>query len=265
MRVSFLDLLLAWLVCTAVLVMEAIGLNLPTILRLPTGAVFLLGTLYLMYSALTVVLYDDFRLDLRIALTVGAFFGLTILVGIILNATPWGLTRLSWMTSFSLIATVALWISAFGRNLKKQVTPIVWGLSLSNISLLILATGLAVSAFVLANVGLQAQPRYGFTQFWMLPSDASAPMVLTVGIYSAEHTPHYYTVRLLSNGVILQDWVGISLHPDETWETSYTIPNTGITYPITAELYRDAETKPYRRVEYWLSEIDRLSESIPQP
>lgn len=265
MRVRPLDLVLAWLVCTTVVLMEVIGLNLPPILRLPTGAAFLLGTLYLMYSALTVVLYDDFRLDLRIALTVGAFFGITILIGIILNATPWGLTRLSWLTSFNLIASIALFIGMFGRNLKKQATPVVWGLSLSNASLLILAAGLAVSAFALAHVGLQAQPRYGFTQFWMLPRAEDTPFVLTVGIYSAEHTPQTYTARLLSNGVILQDWVGIPLNPDETWETTYTIPNTGITYPITAELYRDAEAEPYRRVEYWLSEVDRLSESTPQP
>jgi uncharacterized membrane protein len=256
---------LAWLVCTAVLSMEVIGLNLPPILRLPTGAAFLLGTLYLMYSALTVVLYDDFRLDLRIALTVGAFFGITILIGIILNATPWGLTRLSWLTSFHLIASVGLLISAFGRNIKKQATPVVWGLSLTSVSLLILAIGLGVSAFALAHVGLQAQPRYGFTQFWMLPRAEDAPTVLTIGMYSAEHTPHTYTVRLLSNGVILQDWVAIPLNPDQTWEMTYTIPNTGITYPLTAELYRDAETAPYRRVEYWLSEVDRLSESTPQP
>jgi len=265
MRVKASDLILAWLVCTAVLSMEVIGLNLPPILRLSTGATFLFTTLYLIYSGLTVVLYDDFRLDLRIALTVGAFFGVTILIGIILNATPWGLTRLSWMTSFNLIASIALFISLIGRTLKKQDTPVVWGLSLSNVSLLILAVGLTVSAFALAHIGLQAQPRYGFTQFWMLPSTPDTPTVLTLGTYSAEHTPQTYTVRLLSNGVILQDWVAIPLNPDETWETTYTIPNTGITYPITAELYRDAETIPYRRVEYWLSEINRLSESSPEP
>ena len=60
-------LILAWLVSTAVLSMEIIGLDLPTLLRLPTGAAFLSTVLYLMYSALTVVLYDDFRLDIRMS------------------------------------------------------------------------------------------------------------------------------------------------------------------------------------------------------
>lgn len=265
MRARAWGLVLAWLVCTAVLLLEVFGLQLPTLLRLPTGAAFLFAVLYLMYSALTVVLYDDFRLDIRIALTIGTFFGVTILSGIILNGTPWGLTRLSWMTSFNLIAAVALFISLFGSSLKQQRTPVVWGFSPSHVSLLILAAGLAVSAFALAHVGLQAQPRYGFTQFWMLPSDANTPTVLTVGAYSAEHTPHRYTVKLLSNGVILQDWVGVPLSPNETWETTYSIPNTGITYPITAELYRDDEVEPYRRTEYWLSETNRLSESTAQP
>ncbi len=253
MRVKYTDVGLAWATNLMVVAVESLGLNFLPIIRLGTGALFLFTVLFTLYSALTVVLYPDFRLDLRISLTIGLFMGSNILLGIILNATPWGLTRASWMVSFALLATLAAAITLAGRTIKQLTPPLVWGLNLYQVSVLLVGGGLLAAAFLLANLGVEVQPRIGFTQFWMVPTDPNTPQVLNIGIYNAEHSEQVYTVRLTSSGgVILQDWVGIPLRPDEKWEVEYVIPNTGVTYPLSAELYRADTSGVYRRTEYWL-------------
>jgi uncharacterized membrane protein len=253
MNVKLGDLLSAWVGCTIVLTLEMIEHPLIQQSRLITGGVLLALVLYLLYAALTVVLYDHFRLDLRIALTISVFISATIFIGIVLNSTPWGLTRHTWIASYTVLSGIALITASAGRMVKQQQTPVKWGLRPKQAAMIGLGGTLFVASFLLANVGMRSQPGEGFTQFWMLPASDAAPTILEIGILNVEQRAETYSIRLLSNATVIEEWSGIELRPDEQWEISYTIPNSGIAYPLVAQLYVPRQEQPYRRTEYWLN------------
>jgi hypothetical protein len=246
----YADALLAWCICIGLLLLELA--NLPVI-RLLVGTAFLASVLYLLYCALTVILYDDFRLELRIALTIALFFSGTIASGILLNATPLGLTRQTWMASYTLIAGVALITTVAGRFVKKLKTPVVVDIQAGQILLLMLTAGLIGGAFALVNIGLNLQPAEGATQFWMMREGNRLPPTLKIGVFNVEDQPQVYTVQLLAAGNIIIEWADIELQHNEKWEINYTLPEAGIVYPLEAHLFIPKQAAPYRRTRFWLT------------
>lgn len=243
------DALIAWILCITLLMVELAGLPVP---RLMVGALFLGSVLYLLYAALTVILFDDFRLELRIALTIAVFFSGTIAAGVLLNSTPLGLTRLTWMAAYTFLAGVALITTVAGRFVKKQHTPIILKISVSQFALIALTGGLVVGAFTLANVGLWLQPAEPFTQFWMVREGEQTPPTLKIGIFNMEDRPQTYKVQLLAAKNVIIEWPDIELGNTEKWEISYTLPELGIVYPLEGHLYISEQEIPYRRTRFWL-------------
>lgn len=247
----YVDIVFAWMI---VLTMLSIQILMPDFPRLLTGALFLCAVIYLIYSSLTIILYYDFRTELRIAMTIGVFFTITIAVGILLNALNLPINRQTWLLSYSFIASIAFLTTAGARYVRKYDTPIIWNISRIQIVILGFAGVVAVAAFLLANVGLVIQSGTGFTQFWTLGNEDSLPPVLTIGIFNVERETRTYDVQLRASGNNIVEWEDITLDHNTKWEIEYELPEVGIVYPLEGYLFIDGEEEPYRRTEFWLTE-----------
>jgi hypothetical protein len=248
--VRSVDVLIAWIWCVSLLMLELLGGSFPAPIPTLIGLVFLASLGYLLYSAVTVILYESFRSDLRVALTIGVFVSGSIVAGVLLNLTPLGLTaRVGWMASYTFLAGLALIVVVSGRIVKPHPMPLEWALDAPKFALFTLAVSIVASAYLLAQAGISAQPAEGFTQFWMLRSDD--PNTLDIGIFNVERMPKTYRVTLTSGDVIVAEWNDIVLNDNAEWRGSFEL-SPGMIYPITAELTVDGHSGVYRQTEFWL-------------
>jgi hypothetical protein len=253
----YLDLVLTAVGLLLAVVLQAI--NDAEVLRPFVGLLFLACTGYIIYAALTLALSDHFGLAARVAITIVAYVSTSVSIGTLLNLSRWGLTRQTWLMSLTILASVLLIVTALSRTAADHHVYARWNLTRSQTAKLGLAGGLFAAAFAVAYAGSVAQPTTGFTQLWMVQTGDTTDVSLRMGIYNVENESQTYSLQVLSNRNVIEEWQDIRLSPDTKWETTWALPEAGIVYPLVGELYISGQEKVYRRTQFWLVEPSPIS------
>jgi hypothetical protein len=95
-----------------------------------------------------------------------------------------------------------------------------------------------------ARMGVEQQPRPGFTQLWVVRDGGDA---MTVGISNAEGAPETFRVAIALDGEPLTERRGIELTDGRSWTETMPIPE--LARPISSlevRLFRAGDEEPYR-------------------
>lgn len=203
---------------------------------------------------------------------------LTVLGGIVLNATPWGLQPLSWLALLGGM-TVAAALTALvrlrrirmgaggrlgsaassrrgGESSAQGVQVPTARLALPMVAILLLALAVYV-----ARIPAPAAQFQGYTTLWMAPNGEQAAPGVRIGVQSAEFEPAGYRLEVRVNGQVSGVWPDLALAPNQAWQTQVVLPETGgAGIELEALLYRnDAPRIVYRQVRYSPDEPDRTA------
>ena len=246
-----LDLLLVglWVVCTcATLPLQDTA---PAFVRSITGLLMIGSLLYATYRMLTALFAEHFDAAFRVALTIGLFIGVTLCLGIVLNFTPWGITRPMWMLGFGLVTMVMLLVTMVAER-HWQPPATVWRISPARLMALVLVAGMFLGAYGVARVGLEQQASPSFTELWLSADETIPQDTLEIGLISHEHQTMTYRLELGgADDSLIQTWENITIAPGTTWQSSIALSSTNTVYPVVGRLYRAGDIQPYRRVDYW--------------
>jgi uncharacterized membrane protein len=195
------------------------------------------------------------RVAERLVLSLGLSLAVTVVGGVLLDWTPWGLQARSWVLllgSITLSATAWTAYQERGRPLTHTGRP--WmGLDRSGWTRLALAALVMSLAVTVGITGALLQPRPGFTQLWMLPVDA---LSARVGVHNMEGMRVQYRLQVLADGTCALQWPLIDLEHNEQWERtielSSELPDPGLLEAVLCRV--DAADTTCRRVALRLDE-----------
>ncbi len=250
MRPRSLDLLLAGFWVVSITVTLPFEDAVPGFVRSLTGAIIIGMLLYATYALVSALYHERLDPALRIALSLGLFIGFTLMIGLGLNLTPAGITRAGWIMGYSVLGLLLL-VATYSVRLHTSPEPPP-RLKASSAALLMLLVIIFATSYAVARIGLDRQPRAGFTLLWLQRDDSASGIQLDLGITSDEDAPERYRLEVRAGDTLLQSWTDIDLAPGETWKTSLEVPPNTVA-PVTGQLYRAGDTEPYRRVEFWLN------------
>ena len=213
--------------------------------------------------------HDGLGLPERLLFMLMASISNTILGGLVLSQTAWGLQTTSWtvwMTTVTLLGALITWLrreAAPVEQADSELASLPQGffnfgarLGLRWRDGLWLALALFGVVLVLRMAQLPASPHglQGYSMLWIAPvsENVSEPsgQTIQVGVRSQEFGPVVYKVELTVDGRLLQEWPSIQLDPNQQWVETVGLDGAqtaGAT--IEASLYRlDQPTVRYRWV-----------------
>jgi uncharacterized membrane protein len=196
----------------------------------------------------------------RSVMSLGLSLALTILGGLLLNLTPWGLRREPWALLLGGLTLLFAVLSEVRRQrlvaapATSAATPRpTFRLHPSQALLLGLAALLMTGAVGVARFGALNQPSQGFTQLWLQAVEDGAPGTVRLGVSNQEQGPMRYQLRVTSGEQLLGEWDNLELQPGARWEVVEALTLApGAVQPIEATLYRDGEPEAYRSVHLYL-------------
>jgi uncharacterized membrane protein len=215
----------------------------------------------------------------RVALSFGLSIAVVPLIGLIINATPWGIaleSSLYSITSFIFITSIIAWLrwrrlpASERFNIEFQMTMLGWGRSAWDKALsLVLALTLLGS---LATVGyVIAVPKAGesFSELYILGLEGEAadyPSELVVGeegrvivgISNNEHKTVSYRVEVRMDGDKNNEVGPIVLEHDDGWEgeVSFVPQVPGENQKVEFLLYKNGEASPcLKPLHLWVDVI----------
>ena len=209
--------------------------------------------LVLLGSALSSALVPSPRLELveRVAFSLGLGLATLIVDGFIINASGEGMSRSNWAISLGVITIVAAGIGGYRDRAGHtqvddglppgQASPSGTGLRwIAPAAAIVAAVGIVMAASVVATVGLQNQPRPGFTELWLLPTTSTSEV--TVGVTNREGADETYRLEITTDDAPLATWDSLSLARGETWTLLVSIPQDGrTTTSVRATLTRASD------------------------
>lgn len=213
--------------------------------------------------ALTSALFPrrGFGIPERLLFSLALSLVITVLGGLLLNLTPWGLRAGPWAVLLGGI-TLGAFAVAHLRRRGQSASTSGWlrtvniGFTFRQGLLLGLAALIVCGAVAVSIIGAERQPYPGFSQLWMLPAGGANPKnAVQLGVSNRESTTMQYRLAVNVDGKVVKEWASINLNPNEKWEATLLLPQTGGvgTAKVEADLYRtDAPTKIYRHVVLWL-------------
>lgn len=268
MRLKHPDLLLASAVALANVVWALLPYRFPAVgITLALPLVFAL-TGY----TLTAVLFHKRSLDPahRVLLSLGLSVAIDIAGGLALNVFPIGLRPASWSVLLAFLTALFAALAAYLRraaaiprsphNVGTRLVasaPLITSIRLSWHSLVLfgLAATVVILSVAFSAYSVAQQPRAGFTQFWMLPTNQPGKScAVRLGIQSEELTTTTYRIDVTANGAQITTSSPVELAPRQAWEQLIPVvfSDTGSVY-IEAQLYRvDKPSAAYRRVNITL-------------
>lgn len=174
---------------------------------------------------------------------------ITSLMGLVLNATPWGITRETWIISLGGLTLINLVIGLLIGDFsirKPHDRPVQ--LPIYQGALIAFAFIIALFAIELAREGAQQQYTSDITQLWMLPGEDASEF--TVGITSRDLAPVEYKLIIKDGSQTIEE--AFLLKPNETWEKEYSLPG-GAVREVHAYLSRlDRPHAVDRQTSLWL-------------
>lgn len=188
--------------------------------------------------------------------SVGLSLAITILGGLMLNWSPWGLQAASWallLGAAALLASAIAWLRR-PRLLMPAERPRGPALSLRHGLLLVLAAALVAGAVAAVRAPVASQGLQGYTALWLVPAANGDRRSVRLGIGSQEFASTRYRLRLEMNRRVIRDWPAIELGTGERWEQQIELPADLPDGAVDAVLYRlDSPESVYRRVTLWRS------------
>ena len=206
----------------------------------------------------------------RVALGFGASIAVTILTGLVLYYTPWGISLYSILLSLAVFIIVASAIAYLRRrrlpvedrfSVSFKIALPRWA-GLSNIDkALSIVLLLSVAAAIGVLVYVVAAPKAGehFTEFYVLSMEGEVvnsitglvvgqEATVTVGIVNHEGEETSYRIEMTLNGVKNSEVGPFVLADEDKWEETMSfIPHmTGDDQKIELFLYKDEGCEPYR-------------------
>ncbi|HEU5098938.1 MAG TPA: DUF1616 domain-containing protein [Roseiflexaceae bacterium] len=185
--------------------------------------------------------------------SVGLSLAVTVLGGVLLNLSPWGLQQISWAVLLGavtlLMCSIALlrrlWYGGGGVSIPEAP-------SLGHTLLFGLAGAIVIGAIAIARTPVSSQGLQGYTSLWLLPSANGDARSVLLGISSEEFTTRQYRLELHMNQRLLHELSSIELATGEQWEQQVDLPADLPDGVIEAVLYRlDAPEVVYRRATLW--------------
>ena len=185
----------------------------------------------------------------RLLFAMGISLGLLVIVGLILNFTPWGLHVTTWSLTLFFASTVFTVIAIWRRN-KASVSkpaPVKLYLPPRQVIFLSLSAVVIIFSVVFAFYPKPAMGIQGYTSLWVTPGSAAQENTVQIGIHSQELELTQYTLIVSHNDQLLKQWSDIYLEPGGTWQES--LPMAIGNGRLEALLYRaDHPGQVYRRV-----------------
>ena len=189
----------------------------------------------------------------KITFSLGLSLAVAVLVGLVLNWTPWGLQAKSWVLFLGVI-TICLAIVAELRQ-SNQVKISSKRLTINfHCGLLFGLAGIfMVAALAISSLGALKHRNPGFTQFWILPVEDATLKSVRIGISNYEGITMAYNLQLKAGDTIVAEITTISLESGEKWETEVNLSSEfSSAETIEASLYRlDMPESIYRQVYLW--------------
>jgi hypothetical protein len=196
----------------------------------------------------------------RLLLVAGLSIAATVITGIGLYLTHWGLTRLPW--GLTLSAIVLVFSLAAGWRRRRDVTgssqPLKLGLKPVQILQILLAVVTAGAAVRIASIEQPPAGILGYSSLWMVPASNSSLTPLKIGVSSQEFTPQSYNLQLSVDAQVVKEWQGINLNPGAKWETQADLTgDLSQVKVIEARLYRVDEPNIIYRWVVWRPVLPR--------
>jgi len=185
----------------------------------------------------------------RLLFSLGLSLTTTILSGLVLNLTPWGLQVTSWAVLLTIITLVAS-LAALRRRRHESANTTAklrFPLSLRQVLLFGLSGLIVTAAIGLARGPKPSHNLQGYTTLWILPSAESQQNFITLGIHSQEFELVHYKLQLTLDGKPVQEWPDISLAPGRQWAQNILLPAGQGSVEAVLFLANNPGT-PYRRV-----------------
>ena len=204
----------------------------------------------------------------RVALSFGSSIAVALLIGLILNYTPWGISLYPVITSVTLFIVIAsaiawyrLWIlpAAERFSVSASISMPRWGRMWSGDKILYVCLVCAILV-ALGSLGyVIATPKQGerFTEFYILGVDGKAenyprqvalgePMELIIGVVNHEHEVVGYRIDIVIDGIESEEIITEALAHEEKWEevVSFVPKSLGKEQRVEFWLYKNAETEP---------------------
>jgi uncharacterized membrane protein len=185
----------------------------------------------------------------RLLFTLGLSLTATILSGLVLNLTPWGLQATSWAVLLSIVTLGASLAAMQRRRHERANTPakLRFPLSLRQVLLFGLSGLIVFAAMGLVQGPKPSHNLQGYTTLWILPGTLSQQNTVSLGIHSQELELINYKLELTLDGKIMREWSDISLTPGGQWERSIVLP-AGEGYVEAVLFQANNPGTPYRRV-----------------
>jgi uncharacterized membrane protein len=213
--------------------------------------------------ALTTALFPGrmFGVAQRLIFSLALSLTIAILGGLMLNLMPSGLQAGSWaalLGGITLSACAVALVRRRGQDISTSASLRAGfiGLNFRHGLLLGLSALIVCGAVAVSIIGAEHQPSPGFTQLWILPGGgANSKNTVSLGVNNMESTTMEYRLAVNVDGKVVKEWPSIDLNPNEKWEATLSLPQTGHAgnARIEADLYRaDAPTTIYRHVVLWL-------------
>jgi uncharacterized membrane protein len=221
---------------------------------------FVLGAplaLWLPGYALTSAIFnrgEEIGGTMRLLLTLSLSIAVTVLVGFVLNLTPWGLRPIPWALWLGM-ATIFAAVVAVHRR-RGQTLPrrrgIGFDLSLPQTFLLGAALLVIGIAFGVARWGAMQAPstpgaEAAFTQLWVTPVTQADGEAVQIAIHNRELTAETYRLEVTAGEEIIYGWAALMVGRDQRWQQIVPLPDNDA--PVEAHIWRvDAPDQPYRSV-----------------
>lgn len=226
----------------------------PTALRVVTGLPLVL--LLPGYAATELVLPRSAPMGRfeRLVLNVGLSIALCVVLGLVLDLLPGGLTTDSWTLALAgitlaLCTTVALTRRA-RADARKPTRPTLSG---ARAAVLYGVSGaVLVGAFLIARGGAVRQEEQAtFTQLWALPAHRASQPAVRIGVRSFERSTTNFRVVVRLRHRTLRIWPRITLQRGAQWEVRDPLPSLRPNGPVVVVLSRSGRSGAYRSVTAW--------------
>jgi uncharacterized membrane protein len=175
---------------------------------------------------------------------------ITSLMGLVLNATPWGIHRETWILSLGGLTLINLAIGLLigDFSIRKSHDRLV-NIPLYQGALIAFAFIISLFAINLAREGAaQQQHTSDITQMWMIPGETAN--AFQIGVKSRDFEPVDYKLVIKDGSQTLEET--FQLEPNETWEKSFSLSG-GAEREVNAYLSRlDKPHAVDRQTSLWL-------------
>jgi uncharacterized membrane protein len=204
----------------------------------------------------------------RVVLSFALSIAVVVLIGLVVNYTPWGINLYSVIISvtlFIVIASAVAWYRLWRLPPKERfsvpvsISPPRWGKKGLGDKILYACLALAILLAIGSLVYVIATPKEGerFTEFYILNVDGQAenypeqvaagePVELIIGVVNHEYQALSYRIDIVIEGATNKEIAVDELAHQEKWEdvVSFIPQSSGEGQRVDFWLYKNTETEP---------------------